>query len=133
MRKEDLCAWLLCLAVGVAVPACEGNDPLAPFEPEVSNIADSFQLQATNVRAITTTLEYTWVNNGTVADVDHSTTTTTGSTRLIIRDADGNPVYDKPLAASLNEPTLAGRSGAWSIRLVLTDFSGTLNFRLQKP
>lgn len=118
--------------VAVVMTAC-GDDPLAPFEPQVNNATDSFQLQATGVTNMTRTLNYVWRNNGTVANVNHSTTTSAGSARLIVRAANGAQVYDKQLVPSLNEQTATGSTGDWTVQLVLTNYSGTLNFRLQKP
>ena len=108
------------------------SDPLAPFEPEVTNATDNFQLQATGVTALTSTLTYSWVNTGTRATVNHSTTTSEGTAHLTIRDASGTVVYDEDLVPSLNEPTTAGTAGNWTIQLRLTSYSGTLNFRVQK-
>ncbi len=78
------------------------------------------------------TLNYTWSNTGTQATVNHSTTTTAGSARLVIRDSANTLVYDETLVPSLNEPTLAGVAGNWTIQLILSGYSGTLNFRAQK-
>jgi hypothetical protein len=110
--------------------ACD--DPLAPFQPEISNATDNFQLQATGVTSLSTTRTYSWSNTGTRATVNHSTTTSAGEAKLTIRDAAGTVVYDKVLVPSLNEPTTAGTAGTWSIQLRLTGYSGTLNFRAQK-
>jgi hypothetical protein len=96
-------------------------------------VADSLQLQASDVRSVTATLTYKWRNTGTVANVNHSTITTAGTARLVVRSADGTLVYDKTLVPSLNEQTAGGVAGEWTARLVLTGYSGTLNFRLQKP
>jgi len=52
---------------------------------------------------------------------------------LTVLAADGSQVYDRPLEPSRNEPTSTGPSGEWTVRLTLSDYSGTLNFRLQKP
>jgi hypothetical protein len=117
----------------VALTSACGNDPLAPFEPEITNATDTFQLQATDVRDVTTTLTWTWHNAGTVANVNHATTTSQGSARLIIRDAGGATVYDRSLVPSLTEATAAGTAGDWTIQLVLSGYSGTLNFRVQRP
>lgn len=119
---------LLALA---ALMGC-GGDSLAPYQPEITNAADNFQLQATNVLNVTTTATYTWANSGTRATINHSTTTSAGSTLLTIKDAAGVTVYSKALSASLNEPTTAGQAGNWSIQMTLTNYSGTLNFRAQK-
>ena len=103
-----------------------------PFQPEITNVADNFQLQATGVTRRTATLDYAWSNSGTQATVNHSTTTTAGSARLVIRDGANAAVDDSVLAPSLNEPTLTGASGNWKIQLVLSNYSGSLNFRVQK-
>lgn len=116
------------------VAGCGGDTtaPLAPFEPQISNTADNFQLQASNVQAVGSTLDYSWENTGTRASVDHSTTLTAGTARVIIKDANGATVYDAALLPSKNEQTTAGASGTWTISLVLANYSGTLNFRVQK-
>lgn len=120
-------ALLLPLAL---LSACDS--PLAPFEPEIDAAEDNFQLQATGVTSVTSTLSWTWTNTGTRASIDHSTVTTAGSARVIIRDAANEVVYDHALVPSLNEPTAAGTAGVWRIELRLVGFSGTLNFRAQK-
>ena len=108
------------------------TDPLAQFEPQVTNATDSFQLQATDVTDVGTILQYTWENTGTQAAVDHSTTTVGGVAGLVIRDASGTTVYDQGLAPSLNEDTASGSAGNWTITVALNQYSGTLNFRVQK-
>lgn len=113
------------------VAGCSSNT-LAPFQPQISNAADNFQLQATGVSNVTTTLTYSWANSGTAATINHATTTTAGSTLLVIKDNAGATVYSKALSASLNEATSAGQAGTWTIQLTLTHYSGTLNFRAQK-
>ena len=113
-----------------AMVAC--TDPLAPFEPEVSNATDSFALQATGVTDLSSTLSYSWSNTGTRATINHSTTTNAGSAQLTIRDAAGALVYNKALVPSLNEPTAVGVAGTWTVQLQLSGYSGTLNFRAQK-
>lgn len=122
------------LAVCGLLVGC-GSDPTAPlaaFEPEVSNAVDNFALQATDVTDVGATIVYSWSNTGTVASVDHSTTVSNGSATLVIEDASGAVVYNAPLEASLNEATLDGQSGTWTIRLILDGYDGTLNFRVQK-
>lgn len=125
----------LIVAALVMLSACGSDnpaDPLAGFEPQVNNATDSFQLQATDVTDVGTVLQYTWENTGTMAAVDHSTTTAAGAAGVVIRDAGGTSVYSQGLAPSLNEDTAAGTTGTWTIVLTLTDYSGTLNFRVQK-
>jgi hypothetical protein len=128
MMSMLLAMALTCVCV---VSSCDSNS-LAPFQPEITNAPDNFQLQATGVRRVTTTLEYEWQNSGTQAKVDHSTSTTAGSATLSIRDATDEVVYDKGLVPSLNDTTDTGASGTWKLQVVLSNYSGTLNFRVQK-
>ena len=119
----------IAIALGALV-ACK--DPLAPFQPELSNTTDSFALQATGVSGVSSTKSYTWTNTGTRATINHSTTTSAGSVQLTVRDAGGAVVYDRGLVPSLNEPTAVGVAGTWTVQLRMTGYSGTLNFRAQK-
>lgn len=119
------------LLIAIAAFACDENT-LAPFEPQVANVPDNFQLQATKVRAVSTTLNYQWQNTGTQAKISHSTTTTFGSARIVIRDAAGAQVYEHDLVPSLEDTSAAGTPGYWTIRVVLYRYDGTLNFRVQK-
>lgn len=111
--------------------AC-GDDPLAPFQPEITSGTDSFQAQATDVANLTTTQAYTWSNTGSRATINHSTITASGTARLIVKDAAGVTVYDHTLVPSLNEATAVGVAGLWRIELRFTSYSGTLNFRAEK-
>jgi hypothetical protein len=131
MRKTSPIVILVALVAVLALAACSDNT-LAPFQPEISNVVDTFQLQATGVTGRTATLNYNWSNTGTLASVNHSTTTTAGSARVVVRDGAGTLVYNEILVPSLNELTLAGAAGTWTIQLVLDGYSGTLNFRVQK-
>ncbi len=124
---------LALVAVLTIMIACsDSTAPLDLFEPEVTNATDSFQLQATGVDRVGTTIQYSWENTGTQASIDHSTTTAGGTARLTIRDAAGSIVYEQDLAPSLNEDTSSGETGTWTITVFLSEYSGTLNFRAQK-
>lgn len=120
------------LVLAALLASCGGSNALAPFEPQVSNVPDNFSLQATGVTNLSTTVTYVWANSGTRATVNHSTSTTAGSTLLVIKDHAGTTVYSKALSSSLNEPTAVGVAGSWIVQLTLTDYSGSLNFRAQK-
>jgi hypothetical protein len=121
------------VALGFTFTGCD-DDPavLAQFEPEISNVADSFSLQATGVTDVTAVIDYTWSNSGTRATINHSTTTDAGSATLVIKDSSGVSVYSEALVPSLNETTLTGAAGLWTIEVTLTNYSGTINFSAQK-
>jgi len=132
-RKPGLARLVTLASVLVFAIAGCGANPLAPFQPEASNVADNFSLQTTGVTNATTTNTYIWANSGTRATINHSTTTQSGTTLLVIKHAAGTTVYSKALSASLNEPsTPVGAAANWTVQLTLTNCSGTVNFRAQK-
>ena len=47
-RRATLASALL-----VAISACSSNNSLAPYQPQLSNVADNFGLQATGVANVT--------------------------------------------------------------------------------
>ena len=108
------------------------NNSLAPFQPEIANIADNFQFQATGVKYVSTTLTYTWSNSGDSAKVNHASVITGGSATVTLIDTDGVEKYSSALKASGDEFSQLGTPGNWTVRVVLNRVSGTLNFRVQK-
>jgi hypothetical protein len=119
------------LAAAVAALGCSNNS-LAPFQPEIRNLPDNYEFQATALTNVTTTVQYTWQNSGASATINHSSVVTTGTATLTVKDANGTTVYSGALVASGTPTTTAGVAGAWTIRVDLVDVSGTLNFRVQK-
>jgi hypothetical protein len=132
ISKYIFAGFLLILFISLVGCSDNSTNSLAPFQPQIVNNQDAFSLQATNVSNVSTTLVYSWKNSGTRATINHSTTTNAGSTLLIIKDSVGTTIYSKSLSPSLNEPTSVGITGTWSINLMLTNYSGTLNFRAEK-
>jgi hypothetical protein len=121
------------LVAAIFLLSCGGDSVLNPkFQPQVANLTDNFQFQATGVTNVTQTLDYNWQNTGTQASVNQSTTVTSGSATLTIFDASGTQVYSKGLAENGTFATSAGTTGSWRINLVLNGTSGTINFRVQK-
>jgi hypothetical protein len=113
--------------------ACGGGGTIGPQnQPQVTNAVDDFQFQATNLNNVTQTILYTWQNTGTQANVNQATAITAGSATLRIRDAAGSQVYSNSLAANGTQATSAGTTGNWAIEVVLSNVSGTINFRVQK-
>lgn len=108
------------------------NNALAPFQPQINNAPDNFQFQATGIQKVTTTLQYTWQNSGTSATVNQACAITAGTATLVILDASSTQVYSRDLSANGTFATTAGTAGAWTIRVILSNLSGTLNFRVQK-
>jgi hypothetical protein len=124
---------LVALSTIALLGACgSSTSPLAPFSPQINNIPDNFHLQASNVTNVTSTITYTWANSGTAASAGQSTTIAAGTAMLTVLDANGAQVYSQSLSANGTFPTTTGMTGNWTITLTLTNYSGTLNFQVQK-
>ncbi|MCG8470124.1 MAG: hypothetical protein MJB57_18265 [Gemmatimonadetes bacterium] len=133
LRRTAL-AVLAVIPVGFSVAAC-GSDPVVPdasFDPVITSDVDTFELQATDVSNVTVTVPFDWLNTGLIASIEHETTTSGGTARIVLRDATGITMYDEHLEQSLTEQSQTGMAGVWSGALILTDFSGNVRFRLLK-
>ena len=129
-RKFAIAALLSAAAVLASCKSSTG--PLAPFQPQINNAADNFQFQATGVSNVTWTYTYTWSNSGDSATVNQSTTVTGGSAVLTILDHNSSQVYSQSLSANGTFGMLKGLHGSWTVRVAFTNYSGTVNFRVQK-
>src|SRR5512135_1735300 len=110
MSPAGLCSGLLGLSL--VLVNCGGGNALSPqFQPQVANVTDNFQFQATGVTNVTQTLNYTWQNTGTAASVNQATTVTGGGATLTIFDSSGTQVYTRSLASNGTFATASGATG----------------------
>ena len=125
------CAGLL---VAFAMLGCGGgNSALNPqFQPQVANLQDNFQFQTTGINNVTQTLTYKWQNSGTGASINQASSVAPGTVFLHLTDMNGKAVYAADLAANGTFTSIAGTPGTWTVEVVLTNATGTLNFRVQK-
>jgi len=132
--QRMFCSWLGGLAILslVFLYGCGGGKLGPQFQPEISNIQDNFQFQATGVTNVSQNLQYTWQNTGTVANVNQACSITGGTATLTIRDSGGTQVYSNDLSQNGTFVTNAGTTGGWTITVSLSNLNGTLNFRVQK-
>lgn len=128
-------AITMSLLTAVVLAACGDNANLIgpSNQPQVTNATDNFQYQASNLVDVSQVLTYTWANTGTSANVDQSGVVASGTAVLILKDANGVERYNKSLRETGSFASAAGAAGNWTIEVRLTDVSGTLNFRVQKP
>jgi hypothetical protein len=131
--RSQAAAGIAALAV-VALAAGCGNStgPLAPYQPQINNITDDFQFQATGVANVTWTYTYSWLNSGDSATVNQATTITGGTAVLTIADSTGAQLYSQSLSANGTFGMTKGIHGHWTVKVVFTNYSGTVNFRVQK-
>lgn len=109
------------------------SDATGPgVEPEIRNNADSFEFQVSELSRYSKTLTYNWSNSGVVANVNQSAALTNGSAQLVILDSGGRQVYSQDLTQNGTFVTAQGEAGTWQLRVVFSNTSGTLNFRVQK-
>jgi hypothetical protein len=135
-RRSTL-ALLAIAAAGLSGCGGSGTSPggnvLAPqFQPQVINAVDDFQFQATGVTGVTQTLNYAWRNTGVQANVNQSCSITGGSATLVLTDSTGAQVYSRNLGDNGTFQSTAGAPSAWGMQIVLTNVTGTVNFRSQK-
>ena len=122
------------LTLALLSAACGSSDnALGPqFQPEVVNTPNvAFSLQATGLADVSDVVSYTWsVSSGSIV-IHPATTTASGTVALNIRDAGGTVIYNGtvPPTGDITPPT--GTAGPWSVRVTLTNYTGTINFALQ--
>ncbi len=119
-------------AVAVALACGNSTGPLAPFQPQINNVTDNFQFQATGVTGATWTYTYNWLNTGDSATVNQATTVSGGSATLTIADSTGTQLYSQSLSANGTFGMTKGLHGHWTVKVQFTNYSGTVNFRVQK-
>src|SRR5688572_21201573 len=134
-----LSATMLVLLLTVACGGSDSDNPVgpndqnpAPNTPGISNVTDDFQFNLPGVTNYSTNGGYTWRNTGTSARVTQSSSVSSGSGTLVVRDSGGRVVYSKNLNEGGTVNTEAGPIGDWRIEVAPASVSGTINFRVQK-
>lgn len=116
----------------ISIFSCKDNTLNPKFEPEIINQADAFEFQATAVENVSQSLSYDWNNTGTMANVNQSSSISSGTATITIQDATGQILYGRDLKENGTFQTNAGTSGSWKITVTLSKINGTLNFRAEK-
>ena len=129
---RSLSASLFAIGVLALASCSKSNDSLAAFQPEINNITDNFQLQATQTKNVTTTLYYDWNNTGVKSNIDKSGAISSGTAQITLYDANNTQVYTSDLKVKGSEQSTTGVAGKWKIKVDLTNVNGDLNFRVQK-
>jgi hypothetical protein len=129
----------LVLLVSVACGGSSADNPVGPSDsnpapntPGITNNTDDFQFNLPNVSNYSTNGGYTWKNTGTTARVTQSSSISSGSGTLTVRDAGGRIVYSKAFSEGGTVTTEAGPAGDWRIEMAPSGVTGTISFRVQK-
>jgi len=130
--RAGTCRHVLLAAAFLAV-GCGGNVVGPNNQPEVSNLTDTFEWQVSNLSGVTQSFTYQWSNTGVAANVNQASALTGGTATLTVADAAGTQVYSGSLASNGTLQSSSGTAGNWTVTVALSNATGTLNFRLQKP
>jgi len=109
------------------------DDPGHPgsgIRPDIVSNRDEFSYQVPRVSNYRGSGIYWWQNSGVAARISQASTVIAGTTRLVIRDANGAEVYSRSLAESGSFLTQNGASGRWTIQVMYDDASGVVSFRV---
>ena len=121
------------IAVALLVACGDGANVIGPSNQlQVTNAADDFQLQVSNLNNVTQTLRYTWSNTGDSASINQATVLTGGTAALTIRGPDSTVTYQSDLTANGTFHSGLSTIGTWFIELRLRKADGDVNFRVQK-
>ena len=114
--------------------SCSDTNVLGPGNSlQLVNDVGTFAWQVTALDKVSQTLTYSWTNNGTVANVNKSSSLSSGSATLRVTDGAGTEVHSSSLSQDGTSATSAGTAGTWTVTVVMDGASGALNFRLETP
>jgi hypothetical protein len=124
--------WRAAAAASVLLAFGVGcNNPAETLGPDnnvkVTNLVGHFELTADNIQNVTTRMTYAWQNPGVYAAIQHLSFTPHGTTLLIIKDADGTEVYNGKLLYELDDRTLDGTPGEWTVIFSLNKSVGQID------
>lgn len=121
---------ILFLLLGMVILSACKKDKI--FEPAIVNQSDNFTFQASGASNVSHVYEYTWTNNGTIANITQTTNLQGGTISLKVYDATSTEVYSNSIDNNGSFVTGQGTAGTWTIKVTLTNYSGSVDFAVQK-
>ena len=132
--QKPLFSRIVLLGALFLATSCSDGNVLGPANSlELVNEVGTFAWQVTALDKVSQTLTYSWTNNGTVANVNKSSSLGSGSATLRVTDGAGTEVHSSSLSQNGTSQTSAGTSGTWTVTVVMDGATGALNFRLETP
>lgn len=124
---------MLFLLSGIVIfSSCKKDKSPDPSQPQILNQTDNFTFSVKNMNNVTRVLEYTWVNNGTQASITQATNLQGGTVVLKVYDATNTELYSNSIDNNGSFITASGTPGTWKIKVILTNYSGSVDFTAQK-
>lgn len=111
---------------------CTRNSTEPVLKPRITNEADVFEFKITDVRLVTQQLRYQWQNTGINATIENWSDIGEGAVTLTLIDAAGQDVFSSDLAQTGVFFSSAGELGNWTVRINLTNVSGTVHFQVRR-
>lgn len=128
MRGAGLVAAAAWLALSTVVGCDNPPETLGPKnDVQVTNLVGHFELSVQDMQNVTTTMTYAWQNPGVYAAIQHRSFTPHGTTMLIISDGNGVEVYRSKTLYQLDDRTLDGAPGAWTVTFTLDQSVGNID------
>lgn len=120
---------LICL-ISVSVLSRKKSSPA--YQPQVTNNPDNFSFYANNSTTLSSTYDYSWANTGQTAQIMVTSTITSGTANVSIKDANGTEVYSNDIQTNGSFVTSPGVAGTWKIHVVLSGANGKVAFQVIK-
>jgi hypothetical protein len=123
-----------------AVGACSSSTgPFANLSAN-NNPDDFIFIAQTFGHSATTTLNYTWQHNSPVAQINQqmavpgavTLATLTGTGNIEVKDMAGKVVWTHDLKESLQDTTVTGAPGNWTVNLSFVNVNGDIIFELKR-
>ncbi len=131
MRSGLVFLAVAATAVIVIASSC-AKDPTSSNEPDVVNNLDNFHFMIDDVSDHDTLLTYYWRTGGTSANINQIASITGGWASLRIVDLDSTETYQTDFSQNGDFRSGSGLSGTWKITIRLANFSGMIDFRVQR-
>ena len=133
-RKQTMSRALLLLTIAALV-ACEDTviKSLGPENDErIKLVTDTLRFEAEDLDNVHDTRVWSLPMSTVKAKVRHRTFVHHGVARITIEDDVGDTLYNRvPLEYELDDVTLAGQAGTWTVTLELFGARGRIDFSVQ--
>jgi hypothetical protein len=122
----------LVIGTTVALAACESENPLDTNLITIGSLPDLFTFSVNGLDNVSGAERYYWAVTGGEAAVEVTSSISSGTAIIQIRDGAGNIVYQEDAADAVADTTTAAVQGFWQINVVLTKVTGGFDFSVQR-